>query len=119
MQKKRYLRSSSGSAPLELASLVAVLLLPMGPMLSIFGEVFNSIAAESIARHALRAAILKSPLTSIDAAIASSVESLADSWQREATFSFDCGRCQKGDLIHLQVRVGNATALQVAGLEPK
>jgi len=119
LQKKRYLRSSSGSAPLELASLVAVLLLPMGPMLSIFGEVFNSIAAESIARHALRAAILKSPLTPIDAAIASSVESLADSWQREATFSFDCGRCQKGDLIHLQVRVGNATALQVAGLEPK
>lgn len=119
MPKNKFLASSAGSAPLELASLVALLLVPLGPMLILYQEIFDAIAAESIARHSLRAAILGSAGTNLDAAVAESIDSLSRSWQKEASFQLDCGRCAKGDLVSLQVQVGNSIAIQVAGLEPK
>lgn len=119
MQKKNFLRGSAGSAPLELASLVVVLLMPLAPMLLFYDVIFDAIAAESIARHALRLAILKNSEGQLDLAIADSVATLASSWQKEALFNFDCGRCEKGDLIRLEIQVGDAIAIQVAGLEPK
>ena len=48
MLKKNFLESSAGSAPLELAGLVALLVLPLTPMLFFYQEVFDAIAAESI-----------------------------------------------------------------------
>ena len=119
MPKKNFLSDSAGSAPLELASLVAVLLFPLAPMLLFYDAILDAIAAESIARHALRAAILKSSEGQLDQAIADTVATLASSWQKEALFQFDCGRCEKGDLIRLEIQVGDAIAIQVAGLEPK
>lgn len=119
MLKKNFLSGSAGSAPLELASLVALLLLPLAPMLVLYGAIFDAIAAESIARHSLRAAILKSSEDQLDQALGDTVATLASSWQKEAFFQFECGRCEKGDLIRIQIQVGNATAIQVAGLEPK
>lgn len=118
MLKKNFLSGSAGSTPLELASLVVVLLMPLAPMLALYGEIFDAIAAESIARHSLRAAVLKSSVTPLDNAIADSVRALASSWQREAKVQFDCGKCEKGDLIVIEIKVGNSTAIQVAGLEP-
>lgn len=119
MPKKNFLSDSKGSAPLELASLVALLLLPLAPMLIFYEAIFDAIAAESIARHALRAAILNSPEGQLDKAIDDTVAALARSWRKEALFRFDCGRCEKGDLIQLEIRVGDAVSVQVAGLEPK
>lgn len=118
MPKKNFLSGSAGSAPLELASLAAILLLPLGPMLLFYEAIFDAIAAESIARHALRAAILKSTEGQLDRSIADNVATLASSWQKEAFFQFDCGRCEKGDLIRLEIQVGDAISVQVAGLEP-
>lgn len=119
MRKSKFLASSSGSAPVELSSLVALLVLPLAPMLVLYGAIFDSIAAESIARHALRAAILSASTQEVNQAIADSVATLSNSWQRSATFTADCGDCERGDFVVLRVQVGNSLAIQVAGLEPK
>lgn len=107
-----------GAAPLETATLLVLLLLPVTPMLLVFEHIFDAIAAESIARHALRYSILQSG-EKFQSTIASSVELLAASWDREATSTLSCGSCAKGSLATLTVRVGDAVAVQVAGLEPK
>jgi len=114
----RLFRLDSGSAPIETATLLVLLLLPLTPMLLIFESVFDAIAAESIARHALRYSILQSG-ENVESSVRSSVELSSSSWQRDATFIFSCGSCEKGSLATLRVRVGEATAVQVAGLEPK
>lgn len=119
MLKKNFLESSAGSAPLELAGLVALLVLPLTPMLFFYQAVFDAIAAESIARHSLRAAILQGSLEDLDEQLAERVATLAESWEKEATFRFECGECKKGDLISLEIQVGNTIAIQVAGLEPR
>ena len=119
MPKKSFLVRADGSAPLELAGLVSILLLPLTPMLLLYSQIFDAIAAESIARHALRAAILTAGGGSLDSALSENVQTLANSWQKEAFFRYDCGRCGKGDLIRLEIQVGNSIAIQVAGLEPK
>lgn len=119
MPKKSFLVRAEGSAPLELAALLGILLLPLTPMLLLYSQIFDAIAAESIARHALRAAILSADGGSLDSAISEAVQTLSSSWQKEALFQYDCGRCGKGDLILLEIQVGNSIAIQVAGLEPK
>ena len=117
MPEKSY-QHDKGAAPLETATLLVLLLLPVTPMLMVIEQIFDAIAAESIARHALRYSILQSK-EEIHSTIASSVELLAESWDREATFTLSCGGCTKGSLATLTVRVGDAVAVQVAGLEPK
>ncbi len=119
MQKKKFLTSSFGSAPLELASFGALLVLPIAPMLTLYGAIFDAIAAESIARHALRAAVLESAPSQLDQSITDAVAILSKNWQRTVSFTVECGECKKGDLVLLRVEVGNSVAIQVAGSEPK
>lgn len=111
--------SARGSAPLETAALLALLLLPVTPMLQLFTVAFDQIAAESIARHALRYSILNSGEQSIRQTAEIAVEMLAGHWGRNARFEIDCGSCAKGSLVVLKVFVGDAHATQVAGLEPR
>jgi hypothetical protein len=111
--------SDNGSSPLETSALLALLLLPITPMLSLFQLGLDAIAAESIARHALRYSILWSDQAQLEGVLRDSVRELADSWGREAAYELDCGRCSKGSLVSLRVMVGNAQAIQVAGLEPR
>ena len=119
MPKKSFPIRAEGSAPLELAGLLGILLLPLTPMLILYSQIFDAIAAESIARHALRAAILTADGGKLDSAMSEAVQTLSSSWQKEALFQYDCGSCRKGDLIRLEIQVGNSIAIQVAGLEPK
>ena len=111
--------SDRGSSPLETSALLALLLLPITPMLSIFQSSFEAIAAESIARHVLRYSILWSNDAQLQPVLRDAVEEFSRAWGREATFEYGCGDCGKGSLISLRVQVGNALAIQVAGLEPR
>ena len=43
----------------------------------------------------------------------------SQSWLKQASFEFECGDCQEGSLLFLKIKVGDATAIQIAGLEPK
>ena len=111
-------KGDEGSAPLETSTVLALLLIPITPLLAMVESVFDAIAAESIARHALRYSILKSS-DELQITIGNAVELLARSWEKEVTFTFDCGMCGKGSLATLTVKVGDSVAIQVAGLEPK
>lgn len=111
--------SDKGSSPLETASLLALLLIPITPMTSLFQTAFDAIAAESIARHALRYSILWSEDQRIESRLEEAVTQLAKSWGREAIHSFSCGTCTKGSIVTLRIEVGSAQAVQVAGLEPR
>lgn len=119
MQKRNYLITARGSAPLELSSLVVLLLLPLTPMLVLYGEIFDAIAAESIARHSLRLGILQSSGSDLERFVSESISALSDNWGRAAEYELNCGQCQKGSTVTLQVRVGNSVAIQTAGLDPK
>ena len=117
MQKNNCLVSDRGSAPLEMAALLALLLLPIGPMITVYSAVFDAIAAESIARHSLRLATLSSDKESIGSRLQESVTLFSKSWLKPARFEFECGDCQEGSLLFLKIKVGDATAIQIAGLE--
>jgi len=119
LQKNNCLVSDRGSTPLEMAALLALLLLPIGPMIAVYSAVFDAIAAESIARHSLRLATLSSDEEGIGSRLQESVAVFSQSWLKQASFEFECGDCQKGSLLFLKIKVGDATAIQIAGLEPK
>lgn len=112
--------TSSGSAPLEIVALISLLLVPIGPMLALFGSVSDALAAESIARHGLRYAFLGSELgANPSVAVAEAIELLAASWGKEvAEIELRCDACGDGGYLELAVTVGGATAIQSAGIEP-
>ncbi len=119
MRKSNFLIESKGSAPLELSSVVVLLLVPLSPMLVLYEEIFDAIAAESIARHSIRLAVLQGESSDLELIAARFVSELSESWGKTAEFELDCGTCQKGSLLTLSVRVGNSEAIQTAGLEPR
>ncbi len=119
MRKSNYLIESKGSAPLELSSLIVLLLVPLAPMLLLYEEIFDAIAAESIARHSIRLTVLHGESSDLELIAARFVSELSDSWGKTAEFELECGTCQKGSLVTLRVRVGNSEAIQTAGLEPR
>ena len=109
-----------GSSPIETVALLALLLLPIGPVVLIFGHLSDAMAAESIARHALRSGILEADsVPEISSAVAAAVEKLASGWGKSAEHQLSCSPCAPGGLAALEVFVGSAAALQVAGLEPE
>lgn len=112
--------TSSGSAPLEIVALITLLLVPIGPMLALFGAVSDALAAESIARHGLRYAFLDSGLgANPSRGVAEAIEMLAASWGKQVTaINLDCDACNEGGYLELAVTVGRATAIQSAGIEP-
>lgn len=112
---------SNGSTPIELVVWLALLIAPLGPMLSLYGQLSDQLAAESIARHALRGAVLTSTShTELMAQLPVMLQPLAASWRREVRgFELSCGSCARGEIITLKVFVGNATGVQSAALNPK
>lgn len=111
--------SDRGSSSLETSALLSLLLIPVTPMLSIFQASFDAIAAESIARHALRYSILWSNDAQLEPILRGAVDEFSRAWGTQASFDYGCGDCSKGSLVSLRVRVGDALAIQVAGLEPR
>lgn len=106
--------NSSGSAPIETVALVTLLLLPIGPGVILYEQISNQLAAESIARHGVRAAMLQSDLGSFGSP-AQALEVLALSWQKPLT-GYRVSR--SGELVTLEVVVGRARALATLGIEP-
>jgi hypothetical protein len=106
--------SAKGSAPIETVALLTLLLLPIGPAVVLYEQISNQLAAESIARHAVRAAMLDAPLGGFNDP-GSAVSVLARSWQKQVK-SYRVS--SQGQLITLEVEVGNAKALATLGREP-
>jgi hypothetical protein len=106
--------SELGSSPLELVALIALLLMPIGLGTSVYLQISNELAAESIARHALRLAMLENPERPSEQ-IAAAVSLFASSWQvTDISHSYWCSlSCS---LVTLEVSVGNARAIQTMGL---
>ena len=113
--------SSRGSAPVELIGFLTLLLLPVGPMLLLFNQVSDQLAAESIARHGLRYAFLANEVGSDPTpVIAPALRTLAESWgKRLEDFDVWCTPCGPGGVINLSVQIGSTRAIQSAGLEPE
>lgn len=106
--------SASGSAPIETVAFITLLLLPVGPAVLLYEQLSNQLAAESIARHGVRAAMLKAPLGGFSEPGAA-IGVLAQSWQKTVS-SYRV--TTQGELITLEVKVGNAVALATLGREP-
>jgi len=107
------------SESIETVALLAVLLLPIAPVVTLFGELSDAMAAESIARHGFRAAVLEADDPSqLLLLVATKVQELSTPWQKSAEHRFSCQPCEAGGLATLEIAVGNALAVQVAGLEP-
>jgi hypothetical protein len=96
-----------------------VLLAPIGPSLFLYQQVSDQLAAESIAVNGLRAALLQ-PEAGWREELGRHLPLLAQSWGKTVGFAdLSCGECGPGDLVTLEVRVGNSVAIQSAGLEPE
>lgn len=104
----------SGSSPLELVAFTALLVVPIGLAIVLYQQLSSELAAESIARHALRLAMLSSPQRpseSLDRA----VDRFAENWDVEdVDYRYWCSNgCS---LVTLEVQVGQALAIQTMGL---
>jgi hypothetical protein len=107
--------SARGSAPIETVALITLLLIPVGPAVLLYDQISNQLAAESIARHGVRAAMLDAPLGGFTDP-GSAVSVLARSWQKPV-LGYEVS--SQGELITLEVRVGNARAIATLGREPE
>ena len=108
--------AEAGSTPLELVFTAALLLLPIAPMALLYQQLANELAAESIARHALRAAILGSPGDPAEV-LSAKLQELSASWGVHLT-STDYW-CSSGcEIANLEVQVGGAGAIASMGFEP-
>ena len=106
--------SESGSSPLELVVLTALLVMPIGLATTVYQQLGDELAAESIARHALRYAILENP-EKPSQALAGAIEVFAGDWLVEVDdFRYWCSlSCS---LVTLEVTIGDAVAIQTMGL---
>lgn len=112
--------SDKGSSPVEAVALMLMLLLPIAPALGLYQHLSDSLAAESIARHGLRAALLAQDRGVVPAQVGSYLEPLAMNWGKSIEgYELSCGgQCGEGSLLSLRVQIGSAWAIQTAGLEP-
>ena len=106
--------SARGSAPIETVALITLLLLPIGPAVLLYEQLSNQLAAESIARHGVRAAMLKAPLGGFSNP-EFAIGLLSQSWQKQVR-SYRVTTA--GELITLEIQVGNASAIATLGREP-
>lgn len=113
--------AETGSTPLELVVYSALLLVPIAPAIQLGQLITDQVAAESIARNALRSAVLTGKVGSdFRVAIGQSVTSFAATWGKpRPEVAMSCESCDAGDLVTLTVFLGQATAVQSASLEPK
>ena len=95
-------------------ALITLLLLPIGPAVLLYDQISNQLAAESLARHGIRAAVLDAPLGGFNDP-GGALEVLARSWQKQlAGYQVS----SQGELVTLEVRLGNASAIATVGREP-
>lgn len=115
------LKDSEGSTPLELVIWLTLLLLPVAPMLALYEQLSNQLAAESIARHALRGTILSiADPSQLVGEIKRQLTPLQASWGKQiSSYAISCGNCAKGNIITLKVSVGSAEAVQSAAMAPR
>ena len=106
--------SAKGSAPIETVALITLLLVPIGPALGLYEQISNQLAAESIARHAIRSSVLSAEVGQM-ANLSQAIDLLSHSWQKPVT---DYHLHQDGELVTLRVQVGNALGFATIGLEP-
>jgi hypothetical protein len=118
---RRPLSDSEGSTPLELVMWLTLLLLPVGPMLALYGQLSNQLAAESIARHALRGTILSiTDPSQLPSEMKRQLAPLQASWGKQiSSYTLSCGNCARGSIITLKVLVGSAEAVQSAAMAPR
>jgi hypothetical protein len=107
----------SGSSPLELVVFTALLMLPTGLAVGLYEQISNELAAESIARHALRLAMLTDPLRP-SSHFDSAVRLFAANWEAPGVnYRYWCSSgCS---LVTLEVKVGSASAIQTMSLPSK
>ena len=100
---------------------LTLLLLPVAPMLALYGQLGNQLAAESIARHALRGTILSiSDPSQLPSEMKRQLAPLEASWgKRVSHYTLSCGNCARGNIITLRVVVGSAEAVQSAAMSPR
>lgn len=119
---KRLLRGSSGSTLVELVIWIVILVAPIGPGIAIYSQLSDQLAAESIARNALRFAVLSSDSNAQVRQLSyQQARYLSQSWGKQLrSVSMHCsGSCPKGNLVHLEVVIGNAKAVQTSALGPR
>lgn len=116
---RQRLSDSRGSTLIELVVWIVLLVMPIGPGLALYGQLSDQLAAESIARNALRFAILSSDTNAeVRAHAYTQAQVLAQSWnKRLSKVQLRCsGSCPKGNLLHLEVVIANARAIQTSAL---
>jgi len=116
--------SERGAAPLELVAWAALLLLPLAPAIELQRTLSHQLAAESIARNALRTAILAADgdLALLRSRAAVAAAELARSWgvdTGQLALKLDCSRCETDELVLLRVQLENQRASVLMGLEPR
>lgn len=106
--------SDSGSSPLELVVLTTLLVMPVGLATAVYQQLGDELAAESIARHAMRYAMLESPERPSQS-LAGAVEVFAGDWMVEVDdYRYWCSlSCS---LVTLEITIGKAVAIQTMGL---
>jgi len=79
-----------------------------------YQQISNELAAESIARHALRLAMLSTPQKPSQS-FESAIERYSNDWQvQDVEYRY---RCSLGcSLVTLEIQVGQAIAIQTMGL---
>ena len=104
----------SGSSPLELVAFTALLVLPIGLAIGLYQQLSNELAAESIARHAIRLAMLSSPKRPSEA-LDRAINQFAENWDADdVEYRYWCSNgCS---LVTLEVQVGSASAIQTMGI---
>jgi hypothetical protein len=109
--------SESGSSPLELVVFTALLIIPIGLSLGLYQQLSNELAAESIARHALRLSMLTDPVRPSEH-FEGAVTLFAEDWGLTGVdYKYWCSSgCS---LVTLEVSVGSTRAIQTMGIPRK
>jgi hypothetical protein len=90
-------------------------------MLTLYEQLSNQLAAESIVRHALRGTILSiTDPSQLPGEVKRQLAPLQASWGKQISrYTLSCGNCARGNIITLKVYVGNAEAVQSAAMSPR
>lgn len=118
--------SDAGSAPLEFIAWAVLLTVPLFPAIELQRAIANQMAAEAIARHALRAAVLQEiagqPISvEFEPEVQRVAVEIAQSYRvapEALALSLDCSRCDTHGLVRLGVSISGRRAVGVMGLEP-
>jgi hypothetical protein len=106
--------ADKGSSPLELVVFTVLLLLPLGFGVNLYHQLSNELAAESIARHALRLAMLQNPQRPSEV-LPYALELFSRDWNTpDLDYRYWCtASCS---LVTLEIQIDDAKAIQTMSL---